>query len=115
VVATGSRSEADPDGRVAVCVGSAARDATGLPDGAGVVRATVMRPPAPAGSLPRTDGTRGAICHWGEREVRDNRGQYVLPEPRPCRAGLRCCYGGGVAGLSSSCVPVGPGGCPRYP
>lgn len=116
VVAIGSRSgEIDPRREVAVCVRLAVRDAAGLPDGAGVVTATVTRAEAPSGALPRSDGTEGAICHWGERQVEDAAGQYVLPEPSPCRAGLRCCYGGGIRGVSSSCMRVRDGACPRYP
>lgn len=57
------------------------------------------------------DGSRGAICQWGQR-----RGDFLrLPRPATCRAGLTCCAGGGAAGSDSTCVRAPAGVCPAYP
>ncbi|MDQ3032557.1 MAG: hypothetical protein M3Y87_09090 [Myxococcota bacterium] len=115
VEAIGSRSAADPWSELAMCWSDALVDVTDLPDGAAVVAATVTRAPAPPGTLPRHDGSEGAVCAWGERHQTGQAGEYVVPEPRACRAGLACCYGGGIPGLSSSCMRVGRRRCPAFP
>lgn len=108
------RSDDDPDGQVAACIGTALGSATGLPDGATLFRTTVTRTSEPSAALQPHDGTERAVCSWGERERSAARGRR-LPEPSPCRAGLQCCYSGGVAGLSSTCIRVDGRGCPMYP
>lgn len=60
---------------------------------------------------PRTDGTAGAICRWGESPGDDPR--LLRPPPRSCRKGLSCCAAGGVASSDSICMKVTH--CPNYP
>ena len=108
------RSHDDPDGQIAACIGTALGSATGLPDGATLFRTTVTRSSEPTSAVQPHDGTERAVCSWGERERSAARGRR-LPDPSPCRAGLQCCYSGGIAGLSSTCIRVDERGCPMYP
>jgi hypothetical protein len=64
-----------------------------------------------AGQTVRPDGSRGALCRWGQREPPP----LGALTPAPCAAGLTCCASGGAAGSSSVCMDVGAGRCPMYP
>ncbi|MEM9074269.1 MAG: hypothetical protein AAGE52_37595 [Myxococcota bacterium] len=111
-VAQGAIRDVEGDGSVRRCLQTAVR--TRLPDGAAFVEVTATRT-AVVRNLRRTDGTEGAVCQWGESELRGHDPSLRVPEPQPCQQGLTCCYSGGIAGLSSTCRSVAATGCPRFP
>jgi len=66
----------------------------------------------PPAGMRRPAGNEGDICSWGGHQFSYDPTVF-LPEPAPCKPGLRCCAGGGAAGSDSFCMRTAS--CPMYP